>query len=130
MKFIRYLLRVWIGENSRFPKQMWNTSDLEDMRTNNMVEGWHRFAIEHFGNGKNLWKFLSKLSAIEVQTKATIALIRGGEQMLNRRKSQVGKERNLKRMKEHYELGNVSYFFQIVLPFRESRSLAGRSPLS
>ena len=40
-------------------------------------------------------------------TQATIALVRGGEQMLNRRKSQERKERTLKRMKEHYELGNV-----------------------
>ena len=107
IEFITYLLRVWIGENSRFPKQMWNVADLQDMRTNNLVEGWHRFASEHFGNGKNLWKFLSKLSAVELQTRAAIALVRGGEQVRNRKRSQERKERSLKRMKENYDLGNV-----------------------
>ena len=105
--FVTYMLRIWVRDNSRFPKELWNISDLEDMRTNNMVEGWHRFAIHHFGNGKNLWRFLFKLSEVEMYTQATIALVRGGEQMLNRRKSQERKERTLKRMKEHYELGNV-----------------------
>ena len=43
--FVTYMLRIWVRDNSRFLKELWNISDLEDMRTNNMVEGWYRFAI-------------------------------------------------------------------------------------
>ena len=107
VEFISYLLRVWIRENSRFPKQMWNTSDLGDMRTNNLVEGWHRFAIQHFGIGRNLWKFLSNLAKVELHTRAAIALVRGGEHLRNRRKSQKRKERVLNGMRDFYARGNI-----------------------
>ena len=92
-------MRNWIRENSRFPKQIWNASNLEDMRTNNMVEGWHRFTSKHFGIGKNLWKFLSNLKVVEVYTKAAIALVRGCVRMRKRRKSQERKERDLRHLK-------------------------------
>ena len=101
--FISYLMRTWISDESRFSRQIWNNSDLQDMRTNNLIEGWHLFALQHFGSGKNLWKFRNKLSDVEVQTKSMIALVRGGSRVRNRKKSQEIKEETLRRIKERYE---------------------------
>jgi MULE transposase domain len=39
IRYHQYILDNYVGDNSRYPKQMWNVSDLEDRRTNNNVEG-------------------------------------------------------------------------------------------
>eukprot|EP01035_Chromulina_nebulosa_P023694 gene23694-30729_t len=60
--FIAYYESTWIY-NLTLPITVWNVFDRSDFskRTNNNLEGTHRFYLNNFGVHKDLWTFLRKL---------------------------------------------------------------------
>ena len=105
VRFISYIQRTWICENSKFSKDMWNVCNLRDRRTNNFVEGWHSLCLRHFGVGKNIWKFILRLQKIEMQTRGLLQQLEAGEDISNRKQYQKKKEQKIVRMMDRYQNG-------------------------
>ena len=58
--FLRYFESQWMSKPSQ-PLTVWNVYDVLSHRTNNNLEGTHRFFLTLFGISSNLWQFIEVL---------------------------------------------------------------------
>ena len=102
--------------------ELWNVHDLNDRRTNNSIEGWHRASNEIFGSNPSLWKFIECMKKEEELTENSIGLIAAGRTLANRRAYVDQKERRIAVMKNNWDAPNHGGVYEDVLAFLEEMS--------
>jgi hypothetical protein len=111
LNFNQYILNNWIGNQARFPQQLWNCRNEADRRTNNNVEGWHSHLLSECKNVMhvNLWKFITVLKDEQHRNEDDLQLLINGRQVnATKRKKYKNKESNIVRMLTTWN--NNTYF--------------------
>jgi hypothetical protein len=93
-KFMDYFVENWI-ENSNFPIKLWNPyANMEDPRTNNRIEGYHRRLDRLVYNKKpNIWVFIEHIHGEETSFSAEyLRLLNGKLKGNNRTKENLDKD--------------------------------------
>lgn len=75
--FLDYIRNTWL--HGIYPLRLWNVHDAGRIKTNNNIEGWHRFLKELFGKHMNLWKFIAKLHTCQKKEEYYLDIIRHGQ---------------------------------------------------
>ena len=92
--FCDYVFDNWVGEERKWPVDMRNHyENMDEPRTNNHVEGFHRKLDEIFPDKKpNIWGFISRIKKLETQYCAKW-LRSSGTTRNNRSKSDIDRDR-------------------------------------
>ena len=104
-QFHNYVTNTWIGDNSRFSRNMWNHYDrLEESRTINALEGWHHKINSYIGKPHpNLWEFISFLKKEELFQRIELQRLEAGGRPNPRRLTYVRIDNRLANLKTQYE---------------------------
>ena len=120
--FMNYLENTWLGPARRFALELWNVYDLNDRRTNNSIEGWHRSSNDIFGMRPKLWKFIDCMKKEERLTDNAIGLIAGGRAMAYRKAAVTEKERRIAVMRDTWDAPNHGGIYPDVLAYLDELS--------
>jgi hypothetical protein len=71
-----YYYNTWL--HGQYPMEMWNVYDVGEIRTNNNIEGWHRYVRELFGKHAMLYNFIVKLHEVQKMEEVWYEKVRAG----------------------------------------------------
>ncbi|XP_065314960.1 uncharacterized protein LOC135923892 [Gordionus sp. m RMFG-2023] len=82
-----YFKNTWINLNAKFKYKMWNMYDVQGVRTNNHVEGFHRSLKEYITySHPNLYLFIDILKQIQQDMDIKFIQLRNGKKVTERKK--------------------------------------------
>ncbi|XP_065319377.1 uncharacterized protein LOC135927335 [Gordionus sp. m RMFG-2023] len=85
-----YFKSTWINPNAKFKYKMWNMYDVQGVRTNNHVEGFHRSLKEYITySHPNLYLFIDILKQIQQDMDIKFIQLRNGKKVTERKKNTV-----------------------------------------
>lgn len=100
--FVNYFQNQWMAD-----VDAWNLSTLTTNRTNNAVEGWHRFANGEFGAHPTFWRFLDKLRYIESLRAVEIAQVGTAQSVTRQSPFYQRRDARIERMKGKLRDGDI-----------------------
>ncbi len=106
LEFLQYFNTQWFN-NPNLPVAMWSVWQLDDHRTNNNLEGWHRYLNSELGAHENLWRFMLGLRKVQNNVENDEIQMQNNRHPAKRQKSDREKEDALRTLKASYIAGNI-----------------------